>query len=442
MKKFTLLISVLVLPALILAVTAAQRDFLDKLYSTNALPQRDIWRLTERVYSFPTGMDWQIGEKMVYHYNATFPTRPDSVKLWVYANGSREWYENMKVAYQYNNIGQVTTAVISDYYDLDYYPYMMLTASYDDQHRLTHMYMYIMDMPGREWYPMSRWHISYVTNTDFTVNYWEEGWDERIPTWYRINFTYDTQGRILEEVEQSSPDSLTFTNSSKTVHVYHPSDTTTGDDFVQMIAWELPLSMTMFFDDGGPAMMTTQDTYYNWFDGWELSDRDTSTYQTGEPYLLLNRLSEYWMDVRDWFNDYQVSYSYDNNDNLLQSTEQWWDDMMSQWEDAARSDYTWEYVNVANGDDTVPGTQLSLTLYPNPFSGEAHFRASGKEIRPVTYQVFNLKGQLVFEASALPGQTVTWNGRDRQNGVAGSGIYLLKASNGTEATTQKMLKIK
>ena len=70
--------------------------------------------------------------------------------------------------------------------------------------------------------------------------------------------------------------------------------------------------------------------------------------------------------------------------------------------------------------------------YPNPFNPSTNIRISLPETAPVKLQVYNLNGELVrtlLNTSLSAGEySFTWSGRDHQNRLVGTGIYLLQIS--------------
>jgi hypothetical protein len=99
----------------------------------------------------------------------------------------------------------------------------------------------------------------------------------------------------------------------------------------------------------------------------------------------------------------------------------------------------------ANEDETMPFIS-GLKVFPNPFNPEAQIAFSTLAKGEVNIDVFNIKGQHI--RTITKGQLgkgahkFTWNGRDNNDNVAGSGIYLVKVKAQNKTKTIKMMLIK
>ncbi|WP_166437026.1 T9SS type A sorting domain-containing protein [Niastella caeni] len=84
-------------------------------------------------------------------------------------------------------------------------------------------------------------------------------------------------------------------------------------------------------------------------------------------------------------------------------------------------------------------TARSITVYPNPAVSDVRITLSSTwQDNPVNMQVFNANGQCVLQrTNTRPGQTETINVSNLT-----AGMYIVKVSNGVEATTQRFIKVK
>eukprot|EP00825_Cyclidium_porcatum_P016495 TRINITY_DN19501_c0_g1_i1.p3 TRINITY_DN19501_c0_g1~~TRINITY_DN19501_c0_g1_i1.p3 ORF type:complete len:137 (+),score=29.82 TRINITY_DN19501_c0_g1_i1:94-504(+) len=109
----------------------------------------------------------------------------------------------------------------------------------------------------------------------------------------------------------------------------------------------------------------------------------------------------------------------------------------STWENSYRVTYTWEQTT-ANDDQTTPVVKgLSLSAYPNPFQSHVDIQVNTKSNQPIQIEVFNIKGQSVYHAKAMPNTQITMDGKSLS-----SGIYFVKAKQGNETSVRKVLKLK
>ncbi|MCA9727332.1 MAG: hypothetical protein KC729_06585, partial [Candidatus Eisenbacteria bacterium] len=97
-------------------------------------------------------------------------------------------------------------------------------------------------------------------------------------------------------------------------------------------------------------------------------------------------------------------------------------------------------------DLAVPG-RLMLRIAPNPFKGEAavHFAPAGTGALALT--IYDVSGARVRELYRSPGgiveeRFVVWDGRDGKGNPVGMGTYFVRLSEGSKATTKRVVLLK
>jgi hypothetical protein len=101
---------------------------------------------------------------------------------------------------------------------------------------------------------------------------------------------------------------------------------------------------------------------------------------------------------------------------------------------------TWDSI-VPNQDEVQPANLLSLTSYPNPFRQDLSIKLSSKDSAPSELNIYNLKGQLIRSWKDIRTDELTWDGRDNADNSISSGIYLIKARQGNDTVTTKVIKL-
>jgi hypothetical protein len=98
----------------------------------------------------------------------------------------------------------------------------------------------------------------------------------------------------------------------------------------------------------------------------------------------------------------------------------------------------WHNTPVPVSDDNLTPSLLEVAAGPNPF--REGFSASAKSETPVTFSIYNIKGQLI-RSDLVRSQNgkVDWRWNPGKN--LASGIYLLKLDNGSQSRTLKTLKL-
>jgi hypothetical protein len=146
-------------------------------------------------------------------------------------------------------------------------------------------------------------------------------------------------------------------------------------------------------------------------------------------------------------NDDDVAYALaiDNGGNVYVTG---WSDGIGTGKDYA----TIKYSSVGIEEDTgfrIHDTRYHLRIYPNPFSNRTQIRYEmcdmGYEIKNATLRIYDAAGRLVKDLRPTPYSlrpTLSWDGRDDQNRMLGSGVYFLRFQAGDYQETKKLLLIK
>ncbi|MCK4716470.1 MAG: T9SS type A sorting domain-containing protein, partial [Candidatus Marinimicrobia bacterium] len=85
--------------------------------------------------------------------------------------------------------------------------------------------------------------------------------------------------------------------------------------------------------------------------------------------------------------------------------------------------------------------------YPNPFNPETTLRFELIEATKISVQIYDLLGNRITtltNAAFQPGEhNLTWNGRDYQNRLVGTGIYFLQISDDRGfSRTEKVISLR
>ncbi len=84
--------------------------------------------------------------------------------------------------------------------------------------------------------------------------------------------------------------------------------------------------------------------------------------------------------------------------------------------------------------------------FPNPFNPTTNIRYQMNRPGMVSLKIFNLNGQEIktlIEANQLPGEkSITWDGRNQNGELVGSGLYLYQLRMGNEIQSKKLLLLK
>ena len=102
----------------------------------------------------------------------------------------------------------------------------------------------------------------------------------------------------------------------------------------------------------------------------------------------------------------------------------------------------------ANPENIPPVSHSTFSVYPNPFNPVTSIALSisdGDKTKPVSVNVYNLKGQLVktlVDNEIVSNTTVIWNGTDNSGDATSTGMYFVKLSTATETISHKVMLLK
>jgi len=97
-------------------------------------------------------------------------------------------------------------------------------------------------------------------------------------------------------------------------------------------------------------------------------------------------------------------------------------------------------------ENVVPFEFTLKQNYPNPFNPSTTIQYSLPEAAKVHLEIYNIKGQLVTTLvnSEMPAgmHSIVWNGKDMNNRIVASGVYLYRLSSPQNTQTKRMLLMK
>ncbi|MCB5271491.1 MAG: T9SS type A sorting domain-containing protein [Candidatus Cloacimonetes bacterium] len=438
MRKALYLLPLLLLPMLLAAGVFQDLGF---KHLGTVLPFSMAYRLQNETYShYQEDHSLLPTERTNIHYSQTYPTRIDSVTF----NHSDPYGfispdTGAKLVYFYNAAGMIEAT------DLYFTPDSVLelsiksTAEYDSQNRLVRIFLYgafYDDLGNLE--PLLRRHIVYGAGSTFEIYDWVADADEYEDEdpYSRISFLFDAQGRIIQEYEYSSADSVNWVQKTKTETTYHPQDTSTGYDYISFISQYLP-SMFLNRSDEYPGKVQ-QTTEYEWYnEAWAARSRSLYTY---DEQIRKISIDEQQPSGDVWEIDGRDLFYYDSSGNLdfiVMQIRQGG----SSCTNTMRIDFAWE-TYTANSDLLQgPIPDLRIKAYPVPFAGELNIIAESKSSAPLKIGIYNQRGQLLNELSGLPDSNLAWDGRDKSGKACSSGIYFLRATQGSSTATAKIVKL-
>ncbi len=436
MKKVFYLLPLVLLPVLLVAGVF---EGLGIKHWGTILPHSVSYRLQNQLYSNYEGQDLVPENRMNMHYCPNHHARLDSMTVDLYNLDFGGWhYAARKGAFSYNTAGMVESFTAYAIDDGDWEAAFKITAEYDSQNRMVLFCSYDSDYEGRRnLEPNTRTHIIYGAGSTFETFYWENHSINGLPYSHSV-YQYDAQGRISQEFEYSSADSINWTEYRKIETTYHPQDTLTGAEYISFRSYHYPFMFII--DDDSEALIgkILQVKEYHWQNGsWIMQHKTAFTYD--DQPRKISTVEEYYANMQ-WITDTRELFYYDANSNTDYTVKQ---DYIgdNNFVNSHRTDYNWE-TYTANSDLVQgPAIDLRLKAYPVPFANELNIIAESKSSAPLRVGIYNQRGQLVRELDGRPGTNLNWDGRDRSGKACSVGIYFLRASQGSSIATAKIVKL-
>lgn len=101
--------------------------------------------------------------------------------------------------------------------------------------------------------------------------------------------------------------------------------------------------------------------------------------------------------------------------------------------------YVWQEISALDEQtNTMPN--IFISSYPNPFNNNVLIKLNSPKSAPSDISIYNIKGQLVRSWKDVKSGELSWDGKDNSNHTVKSGVYLIKANQGSAQHTHKVIK--
>lgn len=282
---------------------------------------------------------------------------------------------------------------------------------------------------GTDWTPSSRSEMTYNLNElkDTIYSYAHNGTD-----WYytsRNTYTYNVDNAIHQEKLENY--SGGWVNSSLATMTYDGlllssqlSQTWNG------IGWDDSSRNTMTYNsmDLLETLLTElweTNTWVNYVNG-------LYNYTTGG--LLESRSQNLWNSgTASWDNYSFISYTYNENDYLIEVLIQLWLDIGNGLEWVSQSKNTYYPSELLNIKDSMTD---NLSVFPNPFISDFTIKLKNPLEKNGNFKLYSVQGDLVYEGKLMAGtKTLSYS-----NPIIAEGLYIGTVEVGGTKTTFKIIK--
>jgi len=95
-------------------------------------------------------------------------------------------------------------------------------------------------------------------------------------------------------------------------------------------------------------------------------------------------------------------------------------------------------------EENVTGSDLQVSCYPNPFRDEAVIRFTTGENGRVTFDIYNISGQLISRLAdsrmATGTHEIRWDGSSSEGNKLSEGLYIYRLQTGKEVYTGRIMR--
>ncbi len=361
-----------------------------------------------------------------YYYPPINTIYPDSVISYPF----NTWGPYYSTVFTYDANHEYVQEVICNYVipGQSIEPKFQMSLIYNDDHHLTDYTFRTFNTGMMQFLVTEEWHYFYsgqILTSYLYITY------NPNPNYYKGTYQYDDLGRETDETTQWSSDSTNWHDDTAIHTTYHQSDTTTADMFADDLAHGKTFSLIFHTPISNAKYLEIRETSIDIYD-YRLYWHSIYSYDT-QNRISLNNEEAWNLSEMSWDLHLSRIYYYDDSNNVQQVYNQNFTMPNVDWSEY----YLWE-LSTDNEDPSVPTpSTLVITAYPNPFQQNVGLNISSKSNQPIKVDIFNLKGQLVYSATAQSNTNLIWNAEK-----ASSGMYIIRAMQGTQTQTRKIIRVK
>ncbi len=156
---------------------------------------------------------------------------------------------------------------------------------------------------------------------------------------------------------------------------------------------------------------------------------------THNSYTVVGSVDGVHMNINDAHMATVSNYSFNPQGILTEFTSNWSADLIRTyrpiWENPVPNEDEYQF---------TPSALLSVSAYPNPFKSNLSIRFTGNDKSSAEISIYNIKGQLIRSWKNLKSNELSWDGKDNASQSVSSGMYLIRAKQGKNISTAKIVK--
>ncbi len=366
----------------------------DPLKALGFAPQ-DYQIENSTTYNWNAG--WYPTSQNEYHYNASNQTALIVSKSFV----NNAWVFSGKTEYVYNGQSQIAELISYQYQNNAWI------------NQLKTVYIYNADQIGS------------IYTYQWNANVWDQ--------YYRMAYQYQSSNLHMITGEQ-------FSGGQWVLNLQYTYSYGTANQVTELLM-RIYYNSSEFYEyrylySYGAHELVTQAVLQQKVDNinWQNASKTLYTY---DPDLnRIEALYQSWINASGtWINASRQQSSYDSNNCVTQDLNQNWQN--NSWLNSSKTEYNYSFVSLE--DLIVPELNPVLRSYPNPFSDQLTIDLKAD---CATIKIYNKRGQFVAELKSSDGSKIVWNGKDQMGKPVANGIYLLRATSGSNIYGSKIMLIR
>lgn len=351
-------------------------------------------------------------------------------KVWL----NDSWVNSELETHSYNEDDNLLLIVLQSWENDAWNNSYQLEYVYDQEGQLIQNIYSMWDAEAGAWQLFGRSTPTFDPVTNFVTQilvemYFEPfGWINAAVSY----FTYNAQDLVSLYIEDNwNLEIMDWEHLSRTYYTYNGEELLTEELLQYWVEDQYQDGdLTTYTYNGQGQLVQRLYEYFGFTREWLPGSRTTYSYDSDG--LQSHELEEMYT-IDSWQNSYQITYSYDANDNLVTALRQDWASGRS-WQNSSETTYTY----TTSVDIAEPhSADAPVSVYPNPASGIIHFASQDELKGDVVITIVDMKGSLVarLEIAGHDSGPISWLIPAELN----DGIYLYRVEAAGESVAGQLL---
>lgn len=425
-------------------------------------------RLKGERYDEKINNAWRNVDSLRYEYHPDYG-KYSSIHKYSYDTLNASWYEEGKIIFTYNTLGQVITVEMLFWNDSVFENYEKWEYFYDMSGNLVEKVEYV-GINVNQWVQNHR-EIYVINSNNLVDTKVEYAWSTTTNSWnsfWKTEYTYYPNGEIKKVLDKKwvGTEWENFTlhienrdiSTNKLYSIYRYSYDVSTD------SWKNSMLDSIVYNSIADEVITHYNNWNSTTNSWMFISRDL-IFKNSQDLCYKKTIQIFNIPLSEWKNLYEYDYQYDSNNNLTQELKKnwvetdWmpdysldynynsenyktykiyrvWDITINGWKDINRH-YFWYEENPLIIDNETQ--EHVLSIYPNPSAGEnvfIEFKVNTFN-EPLKLTIYSLNGNMIYSNSInVDNQNCTYK---LDVSSWSRGLYLIEIKNSIISITKQLI---